>query len=345
MKKKPDADHDIPQNNTHARPTRITVIDYDEKYFEEKEIGQIEDLAAYRMTQTVTWINFCGLPAADVLDRLAELFGIHPLTVEDILNTGQRPKLEDLVHYIYAAVKTVGLREMSNKILTTQVSLVITKQVVLSFEERDGEIFESIREKLRKYKGRIRKMGTDYLAYRLLDAIVDGYFGILEKIGDNIESLEERVVTNPTPDVLKAIHSLRIETTTFFKSVWPLREVVGALTRDEFPMLRKDNVAYFRDIYDHTVQIIETMETNRDIISSMLDIYVSSISNRMNEIMKVLTIISTIFMPMTFLAGVYGMNFKYFPELGYRWAYLAFWVVVGVIAVLMILYFRRKKWF
>lgn len=325
-------------------PSRVTVIDYDEKYFDEKEIERIEDLAAYRLTPTVTWINFHGLPTSDVLNKLGEIFGIHPLTIADILNTGQRTKLEDLVDYIYAAVKTFHFQEKSSKILTDQVSLVITRQVVLSFEEEDGGVFEPIREKLRKYKGRIRKMGTDYLAYRLLDAVVDSCFVMVEKIGDNLEYLEEKVVANPTPDVLKAIHSLRIETTTLLRSVWPLREVIGTLTHDEFPMIKKDNVAYFRDIYDHTVQIIETMETNRDIISSLLDIYLSSVSNRMNEIMKVLTIIATIFMPMTFLAGVYGMNFKYFPELEWRWAYTVFWVAVVVIALLMIFYFRRKKW-
>jgi magnesium transporter len=329
---------------TPTVPSRITVIDYDEKYFDEKEIERIEDLAVYRLTPTVTWINVRGLPTSDVLANLGEIFGIHPLTIEDILNTGQRSKLEDLVDYIYAAVKTFHFNEKSNRIRTNQVSLVITRQVVLSFEEEDGEVFEPIMEKLRKYKGRIRKMGTDYLAYRLLDAVVDSYFGIVEKIGDSLEHLEDRVLANPTPVVLKAIHSLRMETTTLLRSVWPLREVVGALTHDEFPIIKKNNVAYFRDVYDHTVQIIEAMETNRDIISSMLDIYLSGVSNRMNEIMKVLTIISTIFMPMTFLAGVYGMNFKYFPELEYRWAYLAFWVVVGAIAVLMILFFRRKKW-
>ena len=345
MKTKAHADRATPQDDTRAGLPRITVIDYDETYFEETEALHIEDLAAYRVTPTVTWISFRRLPAPDDLRKLGEIFGLHPLSVEDILNTGQRPKLEDLIDYVYAAVKTFHFEEKSSKIVTSQVSLVITKQVVLSFEERDGEVFESIREKLRKYKGRIRKMGTDYLAYRLLDAVVDSYFGILEKIEDKLEFLEERVLANPTPDVLKAIHSLRIETTTLVRSVWPLREVVGALTKEEFPMIKKANVTYFRDIYDHTIQIIETLETNREMISDMLDIYVSNVSNRMNEIMKVLTIIATIFMPMTFLAGVYGMNFKYFPELEWRWAYTGFWVIVVVIGVLMMAYFRRKKWF
>jgi len=339
MMKKEDSD-----SGTFAELSGITVIDYDEKYFDERDIERIEDLAAYRLTPTVTWINFRGLPDSDNLAKIGEIFGIHPLTIEDILNTGQRPKLEDMVDYIYAAVKTFHFHEKSHRMMTAQVSLVITRQAVLSFEEEGGVVFEPIREKLRKYRGRIRRMGTDYLTYRLLDAVVDSYFDMVEKIGDNLELLEDRVVGNPTPDVLKAIHLLRMETTTILRSVWPLREVVSALTHDEFPMVKRDSVTYFRDIYDHTVQIIETMETNRDIISSLLDIYLSSTSNRMNEIMKVLTVIATIFMPMTFLAGVYGMNFKYFPELEWRWAYVSFWIAVIIIAVLMIFYFRRKKW-
>mgnify|MGYP005840611703 CR=1 FL=1 len=344
MKAKTKTDPVMPHHDTHGEAPKITVIDYDETYFEEKEIERIEDLAAYRVTPTVTWINFRGLPGLDFLSKVGELFGIHPLTIEDILNTSQRPKLEDLVNYIYAAVKTFRFQEKGDKILTGQVSFVIARHVVLSFTEGDDGIFEPIREKLRKYKGRIRKMGTDYLAYRLLDAVVDSYFGILENIGDKLEFLEERVVGKPTPDILKAIHSLRIETTALIRSVWPLREVVGALTRDEFPMIKKANITYFRDVYDHTIQIIETLETNREMISGMLEIYVSSTSNRMNEIMKVLTIIATIFMPMTFLAGVYGMNFKHFPELEWPWAYTAFWIVAVLVGLLMILYFRRKKW-
>ena len=345
MKTKIEADPGEVQNNTHEGPPRITVIDYDETYFEETEIEQVEDLAAYRTTATVTWINFRGFPASRVLNKLGEIFELHPLTIEDIQNTGQRPKLEDLVDYIYAAAKTFRFLEDGEKVQTAQVSLVITRHIVLSFEEEDDDVFNPIREKLRRYKGRIRRMGTDYLAYRLLDAVVDGYFGILERFGDQLESLEERVVADPTPDVLKAIHLLRRESRTLFRSVWPLREVVGALTREEFPMIKKANATYFRDVYDHTIQVIETMEANRDMVSDMLEIYVSNVSNKMNEVMKVLTIIATIFMPMTFLAGVYGMNFKHFPELEWRWAYASFWVIIFIMGILMMLYFRRKKWF
>jgi magnesium transporter len=326
-----------------ATPT-ITVIDYDETHFEERQIERVEDLAPYRDARTVSWINVCDSLDATVLNKIEGLFKLHPLTAEDILNTNQRPKMEDMVEYVFVSVKLFSYDEQTDKVDTRQISIVIGKTFVLSFEEGSDEIFEPIREKLRKYKGRIRRMGTDYLAYRLLGAVVDSYFTILETLGEKLESLEDKVVTAPDPGVLRAVHTLRIQMTLLYRSLWPLREVVGALTREELPVIRRGTVAYFRDVYDHTVQIIETLETDRDMISGMLDIYVSGMSNRLNEIMKVLTIISTIFIPMTFLAGVYGMNFKYFPELKWPWAYGAFWLLMIIIAVFMLLYFRRRKW-
>lgn len=332
------------KGNQHPAPPKITVIDYDENYFEEKEVKDLEELRPYRDTSTVTWVNVCGLSDPDLLTGIGDLFSLHPLTVQDIQNTDQRPKIEDLVDYIYVAVKMFSTGDGSHGIVTEQVSIVIGRNYVISFKEQDEDIFEGIREKLRKSKGRIRKMGSDYLAYRLLDTIVDGYFLILERLGEELESLEESVVANPRPEVLRAIHALRIEMTVLYRSVWPLREVIGALTRDELPLINKATEIFFRDVYDHTIQIIETMETDRDMISGMLDIYVSSISNRMNEIMKVLTVIATIFIPMTFLAGVWGMNFKYMPEIGWRWSYPVFWLLMIAIAVFMLFYFHRKKW-
>jgi magnesium transporter len=324
---------------------RIAVIDYDETHFEEREIGNLDDLAAYRDRRTVTWVNVVN-PDAAALSRIGEIFNLHSLTIEDIQNRAQRPKTEDMVDYVYIAAtmfpaETPG---RSVKAVGQQVSLVVGKYYVLSFDEGRGQVFEPVREKLRKYKGRIRRMGSDYLLYRLLDAVVDTYFLLLERLGEKLESLEERVVTDPTPEVMREIHALRIDMTVFYRSVWPLREVVGALTRDDLPVIRKATGAYFRDVYDHTVQIIETMETDRDMVSGMLDIYVSSVSNKMNEIMKVLTVIATIFIPMTFLAGVWGMNFKHMPELDWHWAYPAFWGLMVLVAIFMLIYFRRRKW-
>jgi magnesium transporter len=323
---------------------KITLIDYDESRFEEREIRDVQDLAAYRDTPTVSWINVRGLSDQDMLNRLGDLFKLHPLIVEDIRNTGQRPKMEDMVDYVFASAKTLRYKAGIDQVATSQVSIVIGKTFLLSFEEVDAPVFDSVREKLRKYKGRIRRMGADYLAYRLLGAVIDGYFAVLEKHGENLELLEELVVSDPNPEVLRAIHALRIEMTLIYRFVWPLREVVGALAREELPVIRKNTETYFRDIYGHAIQIIETMETDRDMVAGMLDIYVSSMSNKMNEIMKVLTVIATIFIPMTFLAGVWGMNFKHMPELEWRWGYPIFWLLMAAVAVFMLLYFRRKKW-
>jgi magnesium transporter len=322
----------------------ITVIDYDEANFDERTVTAVDELSSFRDTRTVTWINVRGIPDAQTMNRLGDIFGLHPLIVTDIRNTGQRPKLEDMVDYVFLSVKQFCCKEKGDQVTSEQVSIIIGKHFVLSFEEGNDVLFEPVREKLRKYKGKIRKMGTDYLAYRLLDATVDGYFFILERLGERVEALQEKVVTDPNPQVLRNIQTLRTEMARFYRSIWPLREVVGALTRDDLPRIARETVAYFRDVYDHTVQIIETMETDRDMLSGMLDIYVSSLSNKMNEVMKVLTIIATIFIPMTFLAGVYGMNFEHMPELGKRWAYPAFWLLMVAIAGFMLLWFRRKKW-
>jgi magnesium transporter len=324
----------------------MSVINYDETTFDEKDVSEVEELTPYLAMPGVTWINVRGLSDQVLINKLGDLFKLHPLTVEDILNSGQRPKMEDMVDYVFLSAKMFrnGGKVAGRGVAIEQVSVVIGKTFLLSFEEDHDELFEPVREKLRKYKGRIRRMGTDYLAYRLLAAVVDGYFVILESLGERLESLEERVVSTPNPDVLRAIHALRIEMTLLYRSVWPLREVVGGLTREELPLIRKSTETYFRDVYDHTIQIIETMETDRDMISGMLDIYVSSISNRMNEIMKVLTVIATIFIPMTFLAGVWGMNFRHMPELEWWWSYPAFWLLIVAVAVFMLLYFRRKKW-
>jgi magnesium transporter len=226
-----------------------------------------------------------------------------------------------------------------------QVSIVVGHKFVLSFQESVGDVFEPIRDRLRNSKGRIRKMGSDYLAYALLDAVVDGYFSVLETIGDTIESMEERLAKDPTEAILRQIHSLKREMIFLRKSIWPLRELISSLQRSESTLISQSTDVFLRDVYDHTIQVIDTVESFRDIVSGMLDLYLSSISNKMNAVMKVLTIIATIFIPLTFVAGIYGMNFKYMPELEWRWSYAVVWLVMIVIAAGMIIYFRRKKWF
>jgi magnesium transporter len=285
-----------------------------------------------------------GLHQVEILEKLGECYGLHPLVLEDILNTDQRPKTEDYGEYIYIVLKMLDYNDKSNEIEPEQMSLILGPNFVFSFQEREGDTFNPIRERIRNNKGRIRKMGADYLAYTLLDSIVDNYFIILEKLGEKIEFLEEKLVTRPTPETLQVIHYLKREMISFRKAVWPLREVVSGLERGEASLIKEATRIYLRDVYDHTIQTIDTIETYRDMVSGMLDIYLSSVSNRLNSVMKVLTIIATIFMPLTFLAGVYGMNFKYMPELEWRWGYPVTWLIMAGIGISMLIYFRKKRW-
>jgi magnesium transporter len=327
-----------------AEEVKITVIDYDEVRFQEEEIKTVEECFPFKDKPTVTWINVDGIHQVGVLELLGDCFGLHPLVLEDILNTDQRPKMEDFSDYIFVVLKTFYYNDQSDELEPEQISLILGPSLVMSFQEREGDIFNPIRERIRNGKGRIRRMGADYLAYSLLDSIVDGYFIVLEQVGEEVEFLEEELVTNPRPETLQTIHNLKRDMIFLRKSVWPLREVIGALERGESSLIKESTGIYLRDVYDHTIQVIDTIETFRDMISGMLDIYLSSVSNRMNEVMKVLTIIATIFIPLTLIAGVYGMNFKYMPELEWPWAYPILWLVMLAIGVLMLVYFRRKKW-
>jgi magnesium transporter len=264
--------------------------------------------------------------------------------LEDILNTDQRPKMEDYGEYIYIVLRDLDYSDKSNEIEGEQISLIVGSNFVFSFQEREGDTFDPIRDRIRNNKGRIRKMGADYLAYALLDSIVDNYFIILERLGEKIEWLEEKLVTDPARETLQTIHHLKRELLFLRKGVWPLREVINSLARGESSLVTEPARVYLRDVYDHTIQTIDTIETYRDMVSGMLDIYLSSVSNRLNSVMKVLTIIATIFMPLTFLAGVYGMNFKFMPELEWRWGYPLVWLIMAGIGVSMLIYFRKKKW-
>jgi len=323
---------------------RITLIDYDEQNIREKQVDEIEQCFQFKTTPTVTWINIDGLHDIQVIEKIGKNFDFHPLILEDILNTGQRPKFEDFENYIFIVLKMLTYDDDEETIKSEQVSMILGQNFVVSFQEIQGDVFENIRERIRTAKGRIRKMPPDYLLYTLLDAIVDNYFAILEKFGEKIESLEEQLVRNPDERILQKIHSIKRELISLRKSVWPLRELVSELQRSESELISESTVIYFRNVYDHTIQVIDTVESFRDMASSMLDIYLSSISNRMNAIMKVLTIIATIFIPLTFIVGIYGMNFKNMPELEWKWGYGAVWLVILIVAACMLVYFRRKKW-
>lgn len=323
---------------------RISIIDYTEDQFQEMEVESIEECFPFKDSSSVTWINIDGIHRVDIIERIGQHFDLHSLIVEDIVSPHQRPKLEDFGEYVYIVFKMLQYDEKENSIKIEQVSIILGNNFVISFQEMRGDIFEPIRDRIRSGKGRIRKMHSDYLAYALMDTIVDNYYTILEGFGDKIEEIEGKVVTDPKPETFQEIHKLKREMIFLRKSVWPLREVIGSLERDELPLIHKTTQKFFRDVYDHTIQVIDTVETFRDMLSGMHDTYLSSISNRMNEVMKVLTIIATIFIPLTFIAGIYGMNFEFMPELKWRWAYFGVWGIILIIAVFMVLFFRKKRW-
>jgi magnesium transporter len=324
--------------------TKITILDYDDAQSYEGEVQTVDECLPFRDSPTVTWINVDGVHEVKILERLGECFGLHPLVVEDIVNTDQRPKVEDYGDYLYIVLKMLHYDTTGKEIITEQTSVILGQRYVISFQEREVDIFGPIRERITSNKGRIRKMGADYLVYALIDSIVDNYFIVLERLGEETEFVEEELVTNPTPETLQTIHELKREMVFLRKSVWPLREVIGTLERGESSLTRESTSVYLRDVYDHTIQVIDAVETLRDIISGMLDIYLSSISNRMNEVMKVLTIIATIFIPLTLIVGIYGMNFRYMPELDWRWGYLTVWLVMLGVGSSMVVYFRRRRW-
>ncbi len=323
---------------------RMTVIDYDERHVQERHITSIDECLPFRAAPAVTWVNIDGLHDVGVIETLGKTFELHPLLLEDILSTAQRPKFEDYEKNLFLVLKMLHFDEHHQGVETEQVSLIVGPNFVLSFQERVGDVFDSVRDRIRSGKGRIRKLGADYLAYSLLDAIVDSYFLILEKLGERIENLEEELVGNPSQRTLQQIHALKREMITLRRSIWPLRELVSGLQRSESPWIAESTRVYLRDVYDHTIQIIDTIESFRDMVSGMLDIYLSSISNRMNAVMKVLTIIATLFIPLTFIAGIYGMNFEHMPELEWRYGYAVVWAVMICVAAIMLVYFRRRKW-
>ena len=329
--------------NTYVENSKITLVRYDEVSLVEKEIRSVEDLREEKDRPGILWINIDGLQDVHLLEEIGMIFGLHPLILEDILSTDQRPRAEDYNDYIFIVLKHIH-NHVDQSFHAEQISIVLGKNFVLSFQEKEAALFDPIRERLRSAKGRIRKAGADYLAHHLMDSIVDQYFVVLEDIEEKIEQLDNDLVRDPTPARLHTIHQLKRDLIVLRKSLWPLRDAIGLLQRSDSPLIIDSDLIYFKDISDHIIAIIDTVDTFREMLASMLDIYLSSVSMKLNEIMKVLTIIATIFMPLTFLAGVYGMNFKYMPELEWPWGYFGILTVMLVIALGMILFFRRKKW-
>jgi magnesium transporter len=330
--------------------THIRIIDYDETNIVEKSIENIEECFPFKEKPTITWINIDGLHEVEQIEKIGKNSDIHSLILEDIANTGQRPKLDSFDRGLFIALKMLTINPENNKIQSEQFSFVVGDNFVISFQERIGDVFEAVRDRIRKTVPRVRFMDSDYLAYTLVDAIVDNYFTVLEKMSERIEEIETELIRDPDPDNLETIYELKRELIYMRKAVWPLREVIGGLERMESEFIHDSTHVYLRDLYEHTIQVIDTVETFRDMVSGLLDIYLSSVSNKMNEVMKVLTIIATIFIPLGFLAGIYGMNFDTsisawnLPELGLRYGYILFWVLAVLISGGLFLFFRRKKW-
>lgn len=327
------------------QPLKLTLFKYGpEQPVEEQQVQALAEVFPFDPRTPVTWLNLDGSQQVETLEEIGSYLDIHPLVLEDILDPGQRPKMEDFDSYLFIEMNMLLWDQDHSQIQADQVSLILGDHYLVTFQEYEKDVFEGVRKRLREGKGRLIRQGADYLAYSLIDAIVDHYFIILENLGEQIEFLEEELVSAPDRRTLRTIHEMKRELIFLRKSVWPLREVIGALERGESSLFHPSTQIYLRDVYDHTIQIIDAIETYRDMVSGMLDIYLSSVSNRMNEVMKMLTIIATVFMPLSFLVGVYGMNFDYMPELRWKWGYFSVWVVIILLMVGMLSYFSRKKW-
>jgi len=331
--------------NVMPAESTVHMIEYNESAIKEIEVQDFHQCASLSSHMT-TWIDFVGVDQTNDVQEIGQVFDLHPLILEDIANIQQRPKIDDMDDYIFLSLKMFEYHKDTQTLEEEQISLVLGKHYLISFQEREGDDdFTIIKERIRNSKWRIRKMWADYLLYSLLDAIVDNYFVVLDKVQDDIDLLQDELVNNPTKDTLPKIQQLKHNLIYLRKSIWPLREMIGSLQRFESRLIDESLRTYLRDVYDHTIQIVDSIETFRDIISGSLDIYLSSISNRMNEIMKVLTVIGTIFIPLTFITGLYGMNFRYMPELNFPWTYPLLLVIMLLIAGGMLWYFRKKKRF
>jgi magnesium transporter len=325
--------------------TKITIIHYDEKSSVKQIAQDVEECFPEKHPSPgVAWINVDGVQDTELIKKLGDAYKLHPLTVEDILNTDQHPKLEDFDDYLFVVMKMIRPDDGSMLFQSEQLSMVIGQAFVLTFRESEVDIFDSVRERILSGKGRIRSRGPDYLAYALVDVVVDHYFLLLEDIEERLEKLESTLLVEPEIDAMSDIQLMKRELLYLRRSVWPLREVIAGLQRGESELVRDSTQIYLRDVYDHTIQIMDTIESFRDLLVGILDLHLSTISNRMNTIMKVLTIIATIFIPLSFVAGVYGMNFELMPELRWRWGYPAVLTFMGLAGALMLFFFKKKKW-
>ncbi len=332
----PDAPHPV-----------VRVMAYGPDDFVEREVEDLSQIGELREKWPVTWVNVDGLGDAELIRAVGEAFDIHPLALEDVVNVTQRPKVEEYDNFEFIVARMASVVKVLE---TEQVSIFLGKGFVVTFQERVGDCFDPVRERIRTGRGRVRGAGADYLAYALLDAVVDNYFPVLEQYGERLEALEERILVRSDTATVAEIHDVKRELIRLRRAVWPLREAVNTLTREAMPLITDETRVYLRDCYDHAVQILDIVESDREMTAGLTDLYQSTVSNRMNEVMKVLTIIATIFIPLTFIAGIYGMNFDpeasrwSMPELGWPFGYVACLGVMAVCAVSLVVFFKRKGW-
>ncbi|MCB2153316.1 magnesium/cobalt transporter CorA [bacterium] len=334
--------HVGPENK---EPIRIDVFDFAAEAIEERDDVSLEDAIVFPEKGKSRWVNVVGVHDPAVIESIGQKLEVHSLVLEDIMHTEQRPKMEDHERYLYVVLRMLQFNDEHQAVESEQISLLLFDNLVVSFQEAPGDVFDSVRERLRLGRGKLRKNGVDYLKYALMDAIVDHYFVILERFGEVTEDLELLVLRQPRPETVRAIQRLKGEMILMRKSVWPLREVISGLERGESKLIKKETRLYLRDLYDHSIQVIDAVETFRDVLSVLMDLYLSSVSNRMNNVMKTLTVIATIFMPLTLLTGIYGMNFQYMPELAWKYSYPVLMGIMVAVAGGLALFFKKKGWF
>lgn len=321
---------------------RVTLIEYNELEYFEQEFYDLSDCLSNVKPNMVKWINIDGIHKIEVIEAIGKIYNVHPLTLEDIVHIDQRPKFEDYEHYLFMVMKMISYTEQVN---SEQLGILLLENTVISFQEvKGGDAFDIIRTRLRQAKGRVRKLGADYLAYALMDAVVDCYFMAIEKIGDRIEVIEEDIIDNHDKKSLMELYDLKREMIFLRKQIWPMRDMINNLIRSETTLINSTTDIYLRDLNDHVTRIIDTVETYRDLLSGIMDIYLSTNANKMNEVMKLLTIMSSIFIPVTFIAGVYGMNFDHMPELKTQNGYYIVWAIMIAIIFGLLIYFKRKRW-
>lgn len=328
----------------HEVVSRISLIDYNKDSIEEKSIKSIDEVIPYKDRDTVTWLIVEGLSDVGIIESIGKLFDVHPLVLEDILNTHQRPKFEEYDSYLYIVLKGLMAEEEKFSVNYEQISILVFDNFVITFKEKIDDLFLPVMQRIRGSKGRFISMGADYLTHSIMDIVVDQNFLLVDALADTIDAIEDEILSHPTVETLNSLQAVKREVIYMRRYTSPLRELLSSLLRSESRIIKESTRIYFRDVLDHVLRVSEAIDSYRDILSNLLDIYNSSISNKMNEVMKVLTVFASIFIPLTFLVGIYGMNFEYMPELKWRWAYPALWVVFVAITVSLLVYFKKKKW-